>query len=85
MVQAADASAVCAVVVNWNGWRDTVVCLESLFALGGTPMRVVVCDNASTDPSTAELERHLRERLPHWRIAEAGHDFSADRGLLRDA
>lgn len=73
-VQPADATAspcvVCAVVVNWNGWRDTTVCLESLLALGGTPMRVVVCDNASTDASVAELERYLRGRLPHWRPAD---------------
>lgn len=71
----ASACAVCAVIVNWNGWRDTIVCLESLLALGGTPMRVVVCDNASTDASVPELERHLRERLPHWRPAEAEPGF----------
>jgi hypothetical protein len=71
----ANASAVCAVVVNWNGWRDTVVCLESLFALGGTPMHVVVCDNGSTDGSVPELERHLRARLPHWQRAEPGIGF----------
>jgi GT2 family glycosyltransferase len=53
---------VCAVVVNWNGWRDTVVCLESLHALEGPRVRVVVCDNASSDDSVAELERYLRER-----------------------
>jgi GT2 family glycosyltransferase len=58
--------AICAVVVNWNGWRDTIVCLESLIALGGTPMHVVLCDNASTDASVPELERYLRGRLPHW-------------------
>jgi GT2 family glycosyltransferase len=57
-------SAICAVVVNWNGWRDTLLCLESLFALGGTRLRVVVCDNASTDASAAQLERYLRERPP---------------------
>lgn len=60
------ATAVCAVVVNWNGWRDTLVCLESLFALGGPAMRVVLCDNASTDGSLLEIERYLRERLPRW-------------------
>jgi GT2 family glycosyltransferase len=65
----ASACAICAVVVNWNGWRDAIVCLESLFALGGTPMRVVVCDNASTDASMPELERYLRGRLPQWRPA----------------
>lgn len=67
--------AVCAVVVNWNGWRDTLVCLDSLFALGGTPMRVVVCDNASTDSSVAELERHLRGRLLHWQSAAGEPGF----------
>jgi GT2 family glycosyltransferase len=75
----ASPSAICAVVVNWNGWRDTIVCLESLFALGGTPMRVVVCDNASTDTSTSELERYLRGRLPHWRPAEGEPGFSNPR------
>jgi GT2 family glycosyltransferase len=65
----ASASAICAVVVNWNGWRDTIVCLESLFALGGTPMHVVVCDNASTDASMGELEQYLKRRVPHWRPA----------------
>jgi len=63
----ASMPAVGVVVVNWNGWRDTLVCLESLFSLGGAPMRVVVCDNASTDPSVRELERYLRERFPQWR------------------
>lgn len=62
-------STICAVVVNWNGWRDTLVCLESLFALGGTPMRVIVCDNASTDPSVVEIDRYLRDRHPHWQSA----------------
>jgi GT2 family glycosyltransferase len=62
-------SAVCVVVVNWNGWRDAVACLESLFALGGARMRVVVCDNASTDASVPELDRYLRERLLQWQPA----------------
>lgn len=68
-------SAVCVVVVNWNGWRDTFVCLESLLALEGAPVRVVVCDNASTDLSVPELERYLRVRLPHWRPAAGEPGF----------
>jgi hypothetical protein len=67
---------VCTVVVNWNGWRDTVVCLESLLALQGTRMRVVVCDNASTDDSVAELSRFLNQRLGGWDAApgEPGYE-----------
>jgi len=41
---------VAAVVLNWNGWRDTVACLESLRHLEVVP-RVIVVDNGSTDGS----------------------------------
>lgn len=43
------------VLLNWNGWRDTVACLDSLFAAGATPCRVLVCDNDSHDESVAQL------------------------------
>lgn len=52
---------ICAVVVNWNGWQDTVVCLDSLFALADPRLRVVVCDNGSVDGSPERIELHLRE------------------------
>jgi GT2 family glycosyltransferase len=43
------------VLLNWNGWRDTLECLESVFRLTGAPFRVVVCDNGSTDGSAEHL------------------------------
>jgi GT2 family glycosyltransferase len=39
------------ILLNWNGWRDTVECLESVLRLEGPEVRVVVCDNASSDSS----------------------------------
>jgi GT2 family glycosyltransferase len=39
------------VLLNWRGWRDTLACLESLFASEGQDFRVIVCDNASGDGS----------------------------------
>lgn len=60
----------CVVVVNWNGWRDTIACLESLLTLDGAPMRVVVCDNASTDASVSHLEAWMRERMASWVSAD---------------
>jgi GT2 family glycosyltransferase len=42
------------ILVNWNGWRDTVECLASLQRLTPPPGLVVVVDNASSDGS---LER----------------------------
>ncbi|MCC2675628.1 MAG: hypothetical protein K0R58_2575, partial [Ramlibacter sp.] len=75
--QHARATAVCAVIVNWNGWRDTVACLESLFALRDAPLRVVVCDNGSTDDSRGELARYLATRCSGWSDAPGEPGFDA--------
>ncbi len=53
--------------MNWNGWRDTIVCLESLLALRDAPFHVLVCDNGSSNDSVTRLTSWLRERLPQWR------------------
>jgi GT2 family glycosyltransferase len=45
------------IVLNWNGWRDTVECLETLFHLDCPDSRVVVCDNASTDESLTNIRK----------------------------
>lgn len=39
------------VLVNWNGWRDTIECLESVLRQDYENYRIVVCDNASSDGS----------------------------------
>ena len=44
------------ILVNWNGWADTVECLESVFRQDYPNYRVVVCDNASADGSLGHLE-----------------------------
>lgn len=44
------------VLLNWNGWRDTLACLESLAALEGDDFYVIVVDNASTDGSWEVLQ-----------------------------
>lgn len=65
-------SAICAVVVNWNGWRDTIACVDSLLALGNPPLRIVLCDNASTDGSVFELTQYLSGRLSLWQAEPDG-------------
>ena len=44
------------VLVNWNGWRDTIECLESVFRLDYPDFMVVGCDNASGDDSLAQIK-----------------------------
>lgn len=54
------------VIVNWNGWRDTVECLESLLSLNYSPYTVVICDNGSGDESLHKLRDWMEEREIEW-------------------
>lgn len=45
------------ILVNWNGWQDTIECLESVFRLRYTNYFVIVCDNGSTDGSLQRIMR----------------------------
>jgi GT2 family glycosyltransferase len=56
-------SKVFVVLLNWNGWRDTIECLESVFRLDYPDFAVIVCDNASSDGSTAQIERWARGEI----------------------
>jgi GT2 family glycosyltransferase len=44
------------ILLNWNGWRDTIECLESVFRLSYPRFTVIVCDNASSDGSMEKIE-----------------------------
>jgi len=44
------------VLLNWNGWEDTVECLESVLRLDYDNFRVVVCDNDSRDESIEKIK-----------------------------
>ena len=51
------------VLLNWNGWRDTLECLESVYQLDHDSFSVIVVDNASTDGS--------REHILSWPGAQS--------------
>jgi len=46
------------VLVNWNGWRDTVECLESLLRSRYGRWFVVCVDNGSADGSTEQIRAY---------------------------
>lgn len=46
------------VILNWNGWKDTLACLDSLAALKHPNFNVAVIDNGSTDDSLARLRSY---------------------------
>lgn len=53
-------SRVYVVILNWNGWADTIECLESVFRLDYPEFRVIVCDNASEDGSLEQIKAWAR-------------------------
>lgn len=62
------AESVCVILVNWNGWRDTIECLESCAGLSYPHVEIIVVDNGSTDDSIVRL----RERYPQLRVIGTG-------------
>jgi len=44
------------IIVNWNGWKDTIECLESVFRNDYPSYQVVVCDNGSQDGSLDKIK-----------------------------
>lgn len=68
--------SVCAIVLNWNGWRDTVRCLASLRASSYPNLRVVVVDNGSIDGSAAHLSPLLQAPWGELARAEYNRGFT---------
>lgn len=58
------------VVLNWNGWLDSIECLESILRSTRPFHRVIVCDNGSTDESLIHLKKWAIEKA----IAFAEYD-----------
>lgn len=49
------------IILNYNGYKDTIKCLQSLKAINYKNYKIVVVDNASTDNSVEELEKEKGE------------------------
>jgi GT2 family glycosyltransferase len=47
------------VVLNWNGWCDTIACIASLQRLNYPNFGLIVVDNGSTDGSQGHIEAHF--------------------------
>lgn len=59
------------VILNWNGWQDTIECVESCRELSYPHFRILIVDNGSSDGSDAIL----RERLPGIEFIQTGSNL----------
>lgn len=57
------APGVSIVILNWNGWEDTLECLESIFLMDYPNYQIVVVDNGSQDQSIERIRDYVRGKL----------------------
>lgn len=46
------------IILNWNGWKDTIECLESLYQITFPDYDVIVMDNGSKDESLEKIKEY---------------------------
>jgi GT2 family glycosyltransferase len=44
------------IILNWNSWKDTIECLESVFRIDYPNYQVIIVDNGSTDDSVEKIK-----------------------------
>jgi GT2 family glycosyltransferase len=51
------------IILNWNGWEDTIECLESLYQIEYSHYNVIIVDNASTNNSIEQIKRYTEGKI----------------------
>jgi hypothetical protein len=65
-----ESPLVCIIILNWNGWRDTLACLRSLCNITYPRYRIILIDNCSTDNSLDEFASHLDSTVTFFPLKE---------------
>lgn len=47
------------VVLNWNGWKDTLECMDSVFKSDYKDVKIIVVDNNSSDDSLIKINSFI--------------------------
>jgi len=66
------------IIVNYNGWKDTIICLDDLKQKKWSNFEIILVDNCSSDISRSKIESYLAEKertfiknhFPDWKSIE---------------
>ncbi len=56
-------SKVSIIILNWNGWEDTIECLESLYQINYPNFDVILVDNGSDNDSIEKINKYCNGEL----------------------
>jgi len=51
------------IILNWNGWKDTIECLESLYQITYPNYDVIIIDNGSEDESIEKIKEYCEGKI----------------------
>lgn len=51
------------IILNWNGWKDTIECLESVFQIAYPLYEVIIVDNGSKDGSLQKIKDYATGKI----------------------
>ena len=51
------------VILNWNRWKDTIECLESIYQIDYSNYDVILVDNNSTDNSIEKIKEYCKGKI----------------------
>ncbi len=68
------------IILNWNGWEDTIECLESVYQIKYPNYDVVVVDNGSQDQSVERIKTYASGSL---RVESSFFKYDSDNKPLR--
>ena len=58
-----DYPRVSIIILNWNGWKDTMECLESLYKINYPNYDIIVIDNDSKDESIEKINEYCNGNI----------------------
>lgn len=51
------------IIINWNSWKDTLKCLESVYKINYPDYNVILLDNASMDESIEKIRDYCKGKI----------------------
>ena len=58
-----DCPKVSIIMLNWNGWKDTLEALESVYQINYPNYKVVLLDNASNNESIMKIRAYCEGNI----------------------